>query len=404
MATMPSGLTIAIILAFIGVGLYFATLPVPEKLQNPWTLRGMAAVNFLTSQIPISWKCFILKTIRGDYFQGVTRNITDTHFDGVPVRIYQPLDKPQSSLPAIVYFHGGGWVRWDVDFFHGPLTSFSTQIDQVVLVSVEYRRAPEHIFPAAIDDCTDATLYLIRHAKEYQVDANRVAVMGDSAGGNLAAAVSQRLTFDSKYKDVPKLKLQGLIYPCLQAFDLNLPSYQQHGHHVAVPLMKSRMIWYWSLYLQGNDELVKYFATNNHTSSTAKKSSIAEFVSHDHIPNKFKNGEYVPPESDDFGEEGVYESIKKTLLNPDFAPLMRKDLRGLPEAYILISEFDVLRDDGILYGHRLEEAGVKVTKEFYVGTHGMMSDNADYGTFNLYQMQVAVKATNDLVNFVQTHL
>ncbi|XP_072032903.1 neutral cholesterol ester hydrolase 1-like [Amphiura filiformis] len=338
------------------------------------------------------------------FFQAVTRNITDTHFDGVPVRIYQPFDKPQSSLPAIMYFHAGGWVKWDIDSVHGQLNSFSTKIDQVVLVSVEYRKAPEHIFPGAVDDCTKATLYLIRHAKEYRVDANRVAAMGDSAGGNLAAAVSQRLTFDVKYKDVPKLKLQGLINPCLQAFDFNLPSYQQHGHHVAVPLMKGRMIWYWSLYLQGNDELVKYFATNNHTSSKAKKSSIADFVSHDHIPNKFKYGEYVPPESNDFGEEDVFESIKKTLLNPDFAPLMRTDLRGLPEAYILTSEFDVLRDDGILYVHRLEEAGVKVTQKHYdTGVTGMLI-HSGHSSFNFLKMEVAIEARNDLVNFVRKHL
>ncbi|XP_072033685.1 neutral cholesterol ester hydrolase 1-like isoform X2 [Amphiura filiformis] len=357
----------------------------------------------MVSPIPTSWKCFILKTLRGDPFQPVTRNCTDTYFDGVPVRIYQPMETPQSSLPAIVYFHGGGWVRWDVDFHHSTVNTIASGIDNAVMVQVEYRRAPEHIFPAAADDCTKATLYLIRHAKDYHIDANRVAVIGDSAGGNLAAAVSQRLTFDAKYKDVPKLKLQGLIYPCLQAFDLNLPSYQQHGHHVAVPLMKSKMIWYWSLYLQGNDELVKYFATNNHTSSKAKKSSFADFVSHDHIPNKFKYGEYVPPKSDDFGEEGVYQSIKKTLLNPDFAPLMRKDLRGLPEAYILISEFDVLRDDGILYGHRLEEAGVKVTWQHYdAGIHGMLTDNADYGSFNLFKLDAAVKSMEDLINFLKS--
>ena len=268
-----------------------------------------------------------------------------------------------------------------------------------------YRRAPEHPYPAAADDCTTATLYMLRHAKDYHVDANRIAVMGDSAGGNLAAAVSIRLIYDEQYKDLPKLKLQGLIYPCLQAFDFDLPSYQQHGHHQAVPLTKNRMIWYWSLYLQGNDELVKYFATNNHTSSKAKKSSLADYTSHARIPKKFKYGDYVAPESNDFGEDQVYESIKKVLLNPDFAPLMKEDLDGLPDAYILTSEFDVLRDDGILYGQRLKEAGVKVTWQHYdTGHHGMMTDNGDYGVYNLYRMKESVQAVRDLVNFVRKNL
>ena len=276
-----------------------------------------------------------------------------------------------------------------------------------MFVYFRYRLAPAHIFPAAIDDCTTAVVSLLRHAKDYDVDPKRVAVMGDSAGGNLAAAVSQRFTFDAKYKDMHKLKLQGLIYPCLQAFDFNLPSYHQHGHHVAVPLSKNRMMWYWSLYLQGNDALVEYFADNNHTSSQIKRSPTAEFTSHDLIPKKFKYGDYVPPTPDslNFGDDHVYQSIKKTLMNPDFAPLMRKNLKGLPEAYVLTSEFDVLHDDGILYAQRLKDAGVKVTwKNYAEGHHGMTSDNGDYGTFNLLRMDHAVKAIEDLVDFTRKTL
>ena len=264
--------------------------------------------------------------------------------------------------------------------------------------------APQHPFPAATDDCTKAVVWLLNHAKDYNIDPNRVAVMGDSAGGNLAASVSQRLTFDPRYKELPaKLKLQGLIYPCLQAFDFNLPSYQQNGHHLTLPLRKVWMTWFWSLYLQGNDHLVEHFATNNHTSIKAKKSAVARLLSHDLIPDEFKYGEYVAPKKSDneFGDADVFAGIKDTLYNPDFAPLMRDNLKGLPHAYVLTSQFDVLRDEGIIYAKRLEAAGVKVTwKNYEVGIHAMMTFNIA----GLFKLDVAQQATEDLIKFLKESL
>ncbi|NXL89114.1 ADCL4 protein, partial [Alectura lathami] len=116
-----------------------------------------------------------------------------------------------------------------------------------VVVSVGYRLAPEHKYPAAYEDCLNATIHFLRNAEHYGVDPARVSVCGDSAGGNLAAAVSQTLAGRS---DLPRLRAQILIYPGLQALDFNLPSYQQNR---GVPLLfRERAAFFALHYLLGD--------------------------------------------------------------------------------------------------------------------------------------------------------
>jgi acetyl esterase len=129
----------------------------------------------------------------------------DPALGGVPVRVYRPADA--TGLPGVVFFHGGGWVIGDLDT-HDMHCRAITAAANAVVVSVDYRRAPEHPYPAALDDCWAVTEHVARCAGDLGIDPTRLGVAGDSAGGNLAAAVALRA------RDAGvSLRAQLLIYP-----------------------------------------------------------------------------------------------------------------------------------------------------------------------------------------------
>ncbi|NWY68922.1 ADCL4 protein, partial [Erithacus rubecula] len=142
---------------------------------------------------------------------------------------------------------------------HEELCCFLARESQSVVVSVGYRLAPEHKYPAAYEDCLSATLHFLQHLQHYGVDPARVTVCGDSAGGNLAAAVSQSLAGSSH---LPRLRAQILIYPGLQALDFNLPSYQQNR---GVPLLfRERAVYYSLHYVQGDTSNLEEVLEGSH--------------------------------------------------------------------------------------------------------------------------------------------
>ncbi|XP_019616143.1 PREDICTED: LOW QUALITY PROTEIN: arylacetamide deacetylase-like [Branchiostoma belcheri] len=150
--------------------------------------------------------------------------VTDTAFDGVKVRVYQPRGQGQVKDGAgLVFMHGGGWILPSVDFFD-HVTRHIAKSTGAVVGSVDFWLAPEHMFPIPfIEDCLNATKYFLSHAGEFGVDPGRVGVAGDSTGGNLAAAVALKLTQESSTNVCP-LKLQALVYPALQHFDFQTDS------------------------------------------------------------------------------------------------------------------------------------------------------------------------------------
>jgi acetyl esterase len=139
----------------------------------------------------------------------------------VAVRAYRPVR--DEVLPALVFFHGGGWTIGDLDT-HDVLCRLLAQGARCAVFSVDYRLAPEHPFPAAVDDCLFATEYVFRHARELEVDAGRIAVGGDSAGGNLAAVVALM----ARDRGRPALCYQLLIYPATDQ-RCSLPSHARNG-------------------------------------------------------------------------------------------------------------------------------------------------------------------------------
>jgi acetyl esterase len=218
----------------------------------------------------------------------------------IPVRVYTPQEP--GPRPCLVYFHGGGWVVCDLDT-HDTVCRALARRAGAVVVAVDYRLAPEHKFPAAVEDCYAATLWTAANAGRLGIDPRRIAVGGDSAGGNLAAVVSLKCRDEAG----PALALQVLIYPVtdLQSFDT--ASYREFAE--GYNLTRAEMEWFRAHYL-------------------------------------------ARP------EDGAH---------PYASPLLARDLRGLPPALVITAECDVLRDEGEAYAHRLQQAGVPVTLARYPG-------------------------------------
>jgi len=232
----------------------------------------------------------------------------------IPVRVYTPLQPAGAPAPGIVFFHGGGWVICDLDS-HDAQCRMMTNAVGAVVVSVDYRLAPEHKFPAAAEDCYAATQWTAEHASELGVDPARLAVAGDSAGGNLSGAVALM----ARDRGGPALAYQLMIYPVIDssAARNDYPSKADNGKDYF--LTTEAMDWY-----------------RNH---------------------------YVPE-----GDDGTHP-----YLSPKFADV----LSGLPPAYIVTAEFDPLRDEGEEYGRLLQAAGVPVIIERVDGMfHGFFGMGA----------------------------
>jgi acetyl esterase len=148
-------------------------------------------------------------------------------------------------LPVVVYFHGGGWVIGDLEVVDQPCRQLASAAGAIV-VSVDYRLAPEHRYPAAFEDSYAATVWVGAHAAEIGGDPARLAVAGDSAGGNLAAAVA----LAARDRGGPELAAQLLIYPVT---DFNFGTASYHDNREGYLLTKGSMQWFWAHYLGAQD-------------------------------------------------------------------------------------------------------------------------------------------------------
>lgn len=225
----------------------------------------------------------------------------------IPLRVYQPAGC-ESCSPAMIYFHGGGWVLGSI-LTHDAYCRALAAESGVAIVSVDYRLAPEHPFPAAADDAVDVTRW-VQQGGLSQVDGDRIGVGGDSAGGNLAAVVCQQLLREDNGATDSKLRCQLLIYPIVDC-DNDTPSYRENGEGYL--LTKETMDWFW----------------DNYCVDAAKR------------------------------------------LDPKASPARSRDLRGMPPTLVLTAEYDPLRDEAEVYARRLGDSGANVELKRYDGmVHG----------------------------------
>jgi acetyl esterase len=178
------------------------------------------------------------------------RSIPGPHGD-IPIRVYTPAGS--GPFPCLVYFHGGGWVLGDLEMTNAICRTLAARAGCVV-VSVHYRLAPEHKYPVPFDDCYAATTWVAEHGSEIGVDGSRLAVGGDSAGGNLAAAVALRARDESG----PALAMQLLVYPVTD-HNFDTPSYASNGENYL--LTKDMMEWFWNHYLATADDGADQYAS-----------------------------------------------------------------------------------------------------------------------------------------------
>ncbi|KAL7832442.1 hypothetical protein AOLI_G00299900 [Acnodon oligacanthus] len=325
----------------------------------------------------------------------------DTEFSGVQVRVYQPSVNTQDGLRgAVVFFHGGGWSHGAPKLGSYDLLCKKMASElKAVVVTVDYRMAPDVRFPVQFEECLQACRFFLQPEvlRLYSVDPQRVAVCGDSAGGNLAAAVAQQIGRDNS--TAGKFKLQVLIYPVLQALDFNTASYQQNQK---IPILyRELMAQYWLEYLGADPELIHSLLLNNHT---ARDQELAD-------PHRAKLDwtrvlpkdvtKHYKPVVPATGSPGILQRVPG-LLDVRAAPLLAdlEALRSAPRAYIMTGEHDVLRDDGLMYVRRLQQAGVSVTSRHYEdGFHGCFS----FAFWPLY-FAVGIQVVDDCIAWLRDHL
>ncbi|XP_054857719.1 arylacetamide deacetylase-like 4 [Eublepharis macularius] len=318
-------------------------------------------------------------------------SIKDLNFDGVPVRMYQPKSLCDGGWRGVLYFHGGVGMYGSIDAYERVCRYIAKESNSLV-VSVGYRLAPEHPYPAQCEDCLTATIYFMKNVKKYSVDPASILVSGDSSGGTIAASVCQSLVHRS---DLPKIRAQVLIYPYLQAVDFNLPSYQRNSH---VPLLfQNQVVQFGLQYLQKDGSLSKNILEGSHIPQEVKI-KYSKWLGPENLPEVYKWKGYRCPQPT--SDSVLPFEVMKDILDTRLSPLLAQDavIQQLPEAYILTCRFDVFMDDGLLYKKRLEDNGVGVTWfQLEDGFHGIVF----FVNHWLFSFSGCQRGINSIVNFIK---
>lgn len=325
-----------------------------------------------------SWKAFYGMEAVADYATAIPSS-PSLRFEfvdlaGVRSVVVRP-KHAEGDIPAIVFYHGGGWTIGNIDAYQDLLSDMAESTGYVVM-SPDYRLAPEHPFPAAYEDCLRSTLEFVgSRRKEFGVDPERVVLAGDSAGGNLALALTNGLI---KNTGVFTPVMQALVYPATQMINFKLDSYNNQY------FLPTLLMYKFYLSYTGFDDRqhqAALLSNNDHvdTDDVAIATAIDDLINNRVINEKYK---LKQKEGGDVLHHGLEKDadmqkrMKELVLDPRLAPLMEDSevLKRAPRTHFYICGYDQLRDDGFLMANRLEELGVDVSVQYLPrSVHGSLT-------------------------------
>ncbi|CAH2356082.1 hypothetical protein CLIB1423_52S00100 [[Candida] railenensis] len=243
----------------------------------------------------------------------IPRKYTKASDPPIPARVFTPKgDKPENGWPVTIWFHGGGWVLGNISTENSFCTHIA-ELSKCIVISIDYRLAPEDPFPACVEDAFESVLYISEMGgPDFGIDNSKICLAGSSAGGNLTAIICHKFASSPIAQNYPNIKFQAMVVPVTDntATPQTLPSWKENEFAPQLPAEK--MLWYRELYLP--------------------------------------NG----------GED---------LTNPESSPLFYPDdsFEGLPAAFIAAGQCDVLRSDAELYADKLQKNGVPTKLVVYKG-------------------------------------
>ncbi|XP_069894056.1 arylacetamide deacetylase-like 4 family member 1 [Dipodomys merriami] len=318
--------------------------------------------------------------------------VTNLQFGTIPVRLFQPKTASPSLRRGIIFYHGGGTVMGSLDSYHNLCNVLARETDSV-LMAVGYRKCPDYHYPIISHDCLNASIHFLKSLKFYGVDPSRVVLCGDSIGGTIVASMTQTLI---GRPDLPHIRAQILIYSFFQVINLQLPSFQQNKNipFLTRDLMLMVMCKYLAIDLSWKDALLTGACIPMDVWEKYRK-----WLSSDNLPERFRkkdNQQFKFPAP--FNEAAYLET--KSIFDREHKPLLADDdiFAQLPEAFIVTCEWDIFRDDGLLYKKRLEDQGVPVTWHHVEdGFHGCIN----FFDKKIFSFPCSLEIVNAVISYIK---
>ncbi|CEF63321.1 Alpha/beta hydrolase fold-3 domain-containing protein [Strongyloides ratti] len=388
--------------------------PIPKDCANKYMIRivGLLIKSYTIIANNIIGICvsqkFLIKFDRA-YFHFLASispfrlpkwiKVENIKIGGVDCRIYIPQGTYKKSNGAIIYIHGGCWSMIKPKHLDEHMVPLLEHLG-CLIVSIDYRLSPEFPFPHGLNDSWIATsTFCENDYKNFDVDPNQIVIMGDSAGGNFAAVISQK----SKRINKNYFKAQILIYPAVGCCDVTSPSFQEcdktyNDSMLIQPSMIGRMLLE---YVGFKAERKSYETMKNNkliTSDFIKSDKWKNNISHSLLPKEFLDSPYYEKPIHDEANLEISKKFCELLNNPDFAPLLAddNDIVGLPPAIVITCGYDVLRDEGALYVNKLIRNGVPTLWNHY--------ENAFHGIFTLSGGSTRKKLFDDLITSIKLYI